>query len=141
MLIIYRPYEYYAAFQAERFNRKFCPVLINKRCAAAKSVTPQSICVAVLITLLAGALDAVLTGGRRGAESREPAIVIIALGDSLTAGYGLGPGDGFVPQLQAALRRAATMSRSAMAAYQAIQARAGWRGLIGRSAPKRKGHF
>lgn len=31
-------------------------------------------------------------------------IKIVALGDSLTAGYGLGPEDGFVPQLQAALR-------------------------------------
>ena len=30
-------------------------------------------------------------------------IVLVALGDSLTAGYGLGPGEGFVPQLQAAL--------------------------------------
>ena len=36
-----------------------------------------------------------------GAET-EP-IVLVALGDSLTAGYGLGPSDGFVPQLQAAL--------------------------------------
>ena len=31
---------------------------------------------------------------------------IVALGDSLTAGYGLGPGEGFVPRLQAALRAA-----------------------------------
>src|SRR5215213_3008952 len=30
---------------------------------------------------------------------------ILALGDSLTAGYGLPPGLGFVPQLEAALRR------------------------------------
>lgn len=29
---------------------------------------------------------------------------IVALGDSLTAGYGLAPNDGFVPQLQAALK-------------------------------------
>ena len=36
-----------------------------------------------------------------GAET-EP-IVLVALGDSLTAGYGLGPSDGFVPQLRAAL--------------------------------------
>ena len=35
------------------------------------------------------------------AQDRLPEIV--ALGDSLTAGYGLAPGDGFVPQLQAAL--------------------------------------
>lgn len=32
------------------------------------------------------------------------AIKILALGDSLTAGYGLAEGEGFVPQLQAALR-------------------------------------
>jgi acyl-CoA thioesterase-1 len=31
-------------------------------------------------------------------------IKIVALGDSLTAGYGVGPKDGFVPKLQAALR-------------------------------------
>ncbi|HEX7776578.1 MAG TPA: arylesterase [Parvibaculum sp.] len=31
-------------------------------------------------------------------------ITIVALGDSLTAGYRLGPDDGFVPQLQKALR-------------------------------------
>lgn len=39
------------------------------------------------------------------AENAAPKI-IVALGDSLTAGYGLAPGDGFVPQLQAALSRA-----------------------------------
>ena len=33
----------------------------------------------------------------------EP-VRIVALGDSLTAGYGLGPGLGFVPRLEAALR-------------------------------------
>ena len=39
------------------------------------------------------------------AETRAPvkAPIIVALGDSLTAGYGLAPEDGFVPQLQAAL--------------------------------------
>lgn len=36
------------------------------------------------------------------AQASEP-IRLVALGDSLTAGYGLGPQDGFVPQLQAAL--------------------------------------
>ena len=35
--------------------------------------------------------------------ARADTPVIIALGDSLTAGYGLAPTDGFVPQLQAAL--------------------------------------
>lgn len=34
-----------------------------------------------------------------------PRPLILAFGDSLTAGYGLGPGQGFAPQLQATLRR------------------------------------
>jgi len=37
------------------------------------------------------------------AQAQEP-LEIVALGDSLTAGYQLPPGEGFVPQLQAALR-------------------------------------
>ena len=37
------------------------------------------------------------------AEAKE--VRILAFGDSLTAGYGLPPGQGFAPQLQAALRR------------------------------------
>ena len=37
------------------------------------------------------------------AQGQEP-LEIVALGDSLTAGYQLPPGEGFVPQLQAALR-------------------------------------
>ena len=37
------------------------------------------------------------------ARAEATPIVLVALGDSLTAGYGLGPGEGFVPQLQAAL--------------------------------------
>lgn len=37
------------------------------------------------------------------ANSEPKPIMLVALGDSLTAGYGLGPGEGFVPQLQAAL--------------------------------------
>ena len=38
------------------------------------------------------------------ASAEEAAVEIVALGDSLTAGYQLAPGDGFVPQLQAYLR-------------------------------------
>ncbi|WP_347400916.1 arylesterase [Roseicella aquatilis] len=38
----------------------------------------------------------------RAARAAEP-IRLLALGDSLTAGYGLPPGQGFVPQLQRAL--------------------------------------
>ena len=39
------------------------------------------------------------------AQGRAEAPLILAFGDSLTAGYGLGRGLGFAPQLQAALRR------------------------------------
>lgn len=38
------------------------------------------------------------------AASAAPAKLILAFGDSLTAGYQLKPGDGFAPQLEAALR-------------------------------------
>ncbi len=38
------------------------------------------------------------------ASADEAPIEIVALGDSLTAGYRLAPGDGFVPQLEAHLR-------------------------------------
>ncbi|HEY4344933.1 MAG TPA: arylesterase [Parvibaculum sp.] len=38
------------------------------------------------------------------ALAADKPFTIVALGDSLTAGYLLGPGDGFVPQLQKALR-------------------------------------
>ena len=43
-----------------------------------------------------------MSAARPAVAETEP-IVLVALGDSLTAGYGLGPSDGFVPQLQAAL--------------------------------------
>lgn len=39
-----------------------------------------------------------------GAPAMAEPITIVALGDSLTAGYQLPPGKGFVPQLEAALR-------------------------------------
>lgn len=66
----------------------------------------------------------------------SPAPLIWAFGDSLTAGYGLPPAQGFVPQLQAALRRAgieATVRNGGVAGDTAAQARArllwGLRGL------------
>jgi acyl-CoA thioesterase-1 len=62
--------------------------------------------------------------------------VIWALGDSLTAGYGLPPEQGFTPRLEAALRRAgiaATVRNGGIAGDTAAQARArlrwGLRGL------------
>ena len=54
---------------------------------------------------IAAAAAAALLRSRRAraqAGGTEP-IRLLALGDSLTAGYGLPPGQGFVPQLQAAL--------------------------------------
>jgi acyl-CoA thioesterase-1 len=38
------------------------------------------------------------------AQAADKPFIIVALGDSLTAGYLLGPGEGFVPQLQKALQ-------------------------------------
>jgi len=50
------------------------------------------------------AVAAILIGATTAALAQTPAPVkIVALGDSLTAGYGLLDKDGFVPQLQAAL--------------------------------------
>lgn len=40
-----------------------------------------------------------------GASPPQPRPLVVAFGDSLTAGYGLQPGLGFAPQLQATLRR------------------------------------
>jgi acyl-CoA thioesterase-1 len=54
-----------------------------------------------LLTLLAAALPAAASAQPTAAS--EP--FILAFGDSLTAGYGLGRGLGFAPQLEAALRR------------------------------------
>ena len=39
------------------------------------------------------------------AQAQERGVNILAFGDSLTAGYGLPPGQGFVPQLEDTLRR------------------------------------
>lgn len=43
-----------------------------------------------------------MSGDSHAAPARP--LRLLALGDSLTAGYGLPPGDGFVPRLQAALQ-------------------------------------
>jgi acyl-CoA thioesterase I len=44
-------------------------------------------------------------GEAAGAAAQEPAHLVVAFGDSLYAGYKLGPKEGFAPQLQAALRQ------------------------------------
>ncbi len=49
------------------------------------------------------ALAAVAAMTATGAAA-APAKLVLAFGDSLTAGYQLAPGDGFAPQLEAALR-------------------------------------
>lgn len=57
--------------------------------------------------ILGAALAAVLAPGapaRAQAAATAAPIRLLALGDSLTAGYGLPPGQGFVPKLEAALR-------------------------------------
>src|ERR1700728_1678774 len=53
---------------------------------------------------IAAALSLALSAAPYVPEAKaEPPVKIVALGDSLTAGYGLPDKDGFVPQLQAAL--------------------------------------
>jgi len=57
---------------------------------------------ALLLVLLCGALAPVVVWAPAAAQTT---IRIVALGDSLTAGYGLKQGDGLVPQLQRWLRQ------------------------------------
>jgi len=57
--------------------------------------------------------------------------MVLAFGDSLTAGYGLNPGLGFAPQLQASLRRHGIAARVADGGVSgdtsaAARARIGW---------------
>ncbi len=52
------------------------------------------LCTALLILWVSFA-----TGGVSSATDEQGTLDILAFGDSLTAGYGLGPGEGFVPQL------------------------------------------
>ena len=57
-----------------------------------------------LLQIAAAALcSAALIAGARTSANAVPPVKIVALGDSLTAGYGLPEKDGFVPSLQAAL--------------------------------------
>jgi acyl-CoA thioesterase-1 len=48
---------------------------------------------------------ALLAALSAGVPAGAKAVLLLAYGDSLTAGYGLPPGQGFAPQLQAMLRR------------------------------------
>jgi acyl-CoA thioesterase-1 len=56
-------------------------------------------------------IAAAIVAAPAGASPTEP--LILAFGDSLTAGYGLDPGLGFAPQLQATLRRHGIKARVA----------------------------
>ena len=55
--------------------------------------------------MLFPALFAALPASAQAPSSKSEGPLILAFGDSLTAGYGLGRGLGFAPQLQDALRR------------------------------------
>ena len=88
----------------------------------------------MLVHALMLAIVAVLTPHAAGADPRRP--LIWAFGDSLTAGYGLPPAQGFTARLQAALRRdgvAATVRNGGVSGDTAAQGRArlrwGLRGL------------
>jgi acyl-CoA thioesterase-1 len=87
---------------------------------------------ALVCLVLASALGAV--AGPASARARQPLIWVF--GDSLAAGYGLPPAQGFTAQLQAALRRAgvaASVRNGGVAGDTAAQGRArlkwGLRGL------------
>ena len=61
------------------------------------------------------------------AAAAAPAKLVLAFGDSLTAGYQLPPGDGFAPQLEAALRVrgiAATVHNAGVSGDTTAQGRA-----------------
>ena len=62
----------------------------------------RRLCHAALALLLLG----LATAPAQAAEK-----LVLALGDSLTAGYGLGPGQGFPARLQAALRKSGVQAR------------------------------
>ena len=55
--------------------------------------------------ILLAALAAIAAPAARAQTAAGAPVRLLALGDSLTAGYGLPPGQGFVPRLEAALRQ------------------------------------
>ena len=68
--------------------------------------------------------------GRAEAQGARQEVTLVALGDSLTAGYGLAPADGFAPKLETYLRARAG-GRVVNGGCRAIQVPAGWPALIG----------
>jgi acyl-CoA thioesterase-1 len=67
--------------------------------------------VGMLRWLLLPALFAALPASAQVPSSKSEGPLILAFGDSLTAGYGLGRGLGFAPQLEDALRRHGVKAR------------------------------
>jgi acyl-CoA thioesterase-1 len=68
-----------------------------------------------------------LTMAASAAPAAAKDVHILAFGDSLTAGYGLPPGQGFVPQLEAMLRRngvRASVTNAGVSGNTAAQGRA-----------------
>ena len=84
------------AFQGERFSRKLCSLLTNKRVLAPNPSSPAALFSTLMVFICLAVAPPV--------RAADAPITLVALGDSLTAGYGLGPDEGFVPQLQAALQ-------------------------------------
>ena len=80
-------------------------------------------------SILAGHLGMIVADGAMAAP-----IKILALGDSLTAGYGLAEADGFCPQLEKALQAAGHDVRSSMAAFPATPPPTGSPASTGRLA-------
>jgi acyl-CoA thioesterase-1 len=84
-----------------------------------------------LFVQLALLLTMATTAATGAAAQQRRDIHILAFGDSLTAGYGLPPGQGFVPQLQDALRREGVRAMVANGGVSgdtagAARARLGW---------------
>jgi acyl-CoA thioesterase I len=83
------------------------------------------------VSMLRWSIPALLLSIAAPAQASPERPLILAFGDSLTAGYGLDPGLGFAPQLQAALRRhgvAATVANGGVSGdtSAAGRARLGW---------------
>ncbi|WP_271202332.1 arylesterase [Methylopila turkensis] len=72
---------------------------------------------------VAALASVILRSGPAAAQSRP--IRLVALGDSLTAGYGLGPREGFAPRLETALRARSHDVRVANAGVSGDTAEAG----------------
>jgi acyl-CoA thioesterase-1 len=85
----------------------------------------------ILLAVLAISAAPAPAPSRPSGAAPAPRPLVLAFGDSLTAGYGLEPGLGFAPQLQATLRRhgiAATVADGGVSGdtSQAGRARLGW---------------